>query len=56
MDVVYIHTPNPNDDNFPIKLVNVNWNPTIPIAYKDLIDLDEFNVGYDPAFEFGGGY
>ncbi|MCM3758261.1 hypothetical protein M3197_12390 [Sporosarcina aquimarina] len=56
MDAVFIHTPNPNDDNFPVRLENVNWNPNIPISFKGLIDLCEFNVGYDTAFEFGGGY
>ena len=56
MDAVYIHPPNPNDNNFPVKLENVNWNPNIPVAYTDLIDLDEINVGFDTAFELGGGY
>ena len=32
-DAVYFHTPNPNQDNFPVQLPNVNW---------DFSDLEEF--------------
>ncbi|WP_197229939.1 hypothetical protein [Lysinibacillus sphaericus] len=45
LDAVYIHTPNPNDDNFPLKLENIKWDCPIPKEYKDLINLNEFNVG-----------
>ncbi|MDR0140211.1 hypothetical protein RFW18_20840 [Metabacillus idriensis] len=55
MDAVYIHTPNPNDDNFPFTIENLNWNPNIPAIYKDLINLNEFNVAYDTS-EMDGGY
>ncbi len=46
LDGVYVHTPNPNDNNFPLKLENIKWDCPIPKHYKDLINLDEFKVGY----------
>ncbi|MGE7988519.1 hypothetical protein [Lysinibacillus fusiformis] len=46
LDGVYIHTPNPNDNNFPLKLENIKWDCHIPKYYKDLINLNEFNVGH----------
>ncbi|MGN7940461.1 hypothetical protein [Virgibacillus sp. 6R] len=45
-DAVYIHTPNPNDDYFPHRVTEINWNCKIPNTYRDLIDLEKFNVGY----------
>lgn len=45
-DAVYIHTPNPNKDNFPLKVEKLNWNCNIPTTFKDLIDQKEFNVAY----------
>ncbi|MCM3363705.1 hypothetical protein ACTNDN_06400 [Niallia sp. HCP3S3_B10] len=46
LDAVYIHSPNPNDDNFPIKIENLNWECTIPHDFKDLINRKDFNVGH----------
>ncbi|WP_059173126.1 hypothetical protein [Bacillus sp. FJAT-27445] len=46
LDAVYIHTPNPNEDNFPFKIEKLNWNCMIPEYLKDVINLEEFNVGY----------
>ncbi|MFB7155699.1 hypothetical protein [Lysinibacillus sp. NPDC056232] len=46
LDGVYIHTSNPNDNNFPLKLENIEWDYPIPKQYKDLINLNEFNVGH----------
>ncbi|MFE4569724.1 hypothetical protein [Paenibacillus chitinolyticus] len=46
LDAVYIHTPNPNGDNFPHKLESIDWHYKLPNAFKDLIDLDLFDVGY----------
>ena len=43
---VFIHTPNPNADNFPLKIENLSWDCPIPTSFKDLINLNEFNVGY----------
>lgn len=45
-DAIYIHTPNPNEDNFPLKIEKLNWNCTVPKYLKDIIDLKEFNVGH----------
>ncbi|MGE7954940.1 hypothetical protein [Lysinibacillus xylanilyticus] len=45
LDGVYIHTPNPND-NFPLKLEKIKWDCPIPKHYKDLINLNEYNVGH----------
>jgi hypothetical protein len=45
-DAVYIHTRNPNDDYFPHSVYELNWNCSIPNTFRDLIDLNEFNVGY----------
>jgi hypothetical protein len=45
-DAVYTHTPNPNENNFPLKIENLNWDCIIPKYFKDLINLKEFNVGH----------
>lgn len=45
-DAVYIHTPNPNENNFPLKIENLNWDCNIPKYFKDLVNLKEFNVGH----------
>lgn len=45
-DGVYIHTPNNNDNNFPLKLEDIKWDCTIPKQYLDLINLNEYNVGH----------
>jgi len=54
-DAVFIHTPNPNDDNFPLKIDKLNWNCNIPKTFSDLIEREEFNVGYYNS-AFGDGY
>ena len=46
MDAVYIHTSNPNENNFPFKIENLNWDCNIPKYFKDLVNLKEFNVGH----------
>ncbi|MGK4116302.1 hypothetical protein AB0Y38_08385 [Lysinibacillus capsici] len=46
LDSVNIHTPNPAEDNFPLTIANVDWNCPVPKFLKDLIDLNEWNVGY----------
>lgn len=53
-DAVFIHTPNPNENNFPLKVENLNWNCTIPTSFKDLIDTKEFNVGHYMSKNEGG--
>ncbi|WEG14483.1 hypothetical protein PU629_09050 [Pullulanibacillus sp. KACC 23026] len=44
-DAVYIHTPNPNENNFPLTLEKLNEMGNIPTPFKDLIDKEEFDVG-----------
>lgn len=46
LDAVYIHTPNPNDHNFPHKIEELEWNGKLPHTFKDLIDLQQFDVAY----------
>ncbi|MFS0838918.1 hypothetical protein [Paenibacillus sp. 1P03SA] len=53
LDAVYIHTSNPNHDNFPHKFDAVDWNCKIPAAFNDLIDPDLFHVGYKKSDDGG---
>ncbi|WP_339147156.1 MULTISPECIES: hypothetical protein [unclassified Sutcliffiella] len=56
-DAVFVHTPNPNDDNFPHKIDKLNWSCDIPITFSDLIDKEKFNIGhYDSSFGDGHCY
>lgn len=45
-DAVYVHTPNPNDDYFPHKNEELVWDCELPNTFKDIIDLDAFDVAY----------
>lgn len=54
-DAVFIHTPNPNDDNFPLKINELNWRCNIPQNFSDILEQEKFNVGYYDS-EFGDGY
>ncbi|MED4532421.1 hypothetical protein [Metabacillus fastidiosus] len=45
-DAVFIHTPNPNSDNYPYKNHNIDWNCSIPNAFKELIDIKSYNVDF----------
>lgn len=47
LDAVYIHSFNPNEDNFPLKITSLKWDCNLPDRFKDLIDVDKFNVAYD---------
>lgn len=44
-DAVYLHTANPTSDNFPLKINNLTWDVPVPDYLKDLLDLNEFNIG-----------
>lgn len=44
-DAVYLHTPNPNSDNFPNHFDNVVWDAPVPDCLRDLLD--------DPSWQFG---
>ena len=46
LDAVYLHTPNPNEDNFPLKIENISWDCAIPNYLKDLINVNQFNIGH----------
>lgn len=45
-DAVYVHTPNPNADDFPINFNFIKWNCKLPRTFSDLIDITQYNVGY----------
>ncbi len=55
VDAVFIHTPNPNEDNFPLKVENLNWDCKIPNVFQDLINTKDFIVGHY-KIESEGGY
>lgn len=44
LDAVYVHSPNPNDDDFPHKLEELEPNCKLPHTFKDLVDLHQFDV------------
>ncbi|USK35855.1 hypothetical protein LIT25_11455 [Bacillus sp. F19] len=46
VDAVYIHTPNPNENNFPLEITDLILNSSIPDYLNGLINQEEFNVGY----------
>lgn len=46
LDSVNIHTPNPAEDNFQLTIANVDWNCPVPKFLKDLINLNELNIGH----------
>ncbi|PPA68425.1 hypothetical protein [Jeotgalibacillus proteolyticus] len=50
-DAVYVHSPNPNDDSFPHKIQELEWNCKLPDSFKDLIDIQKFNVA---CYKFDG--
>ena len=47
LDAVFIHSLNPNEDNFPLKIYNLKRNCQLPDSFKDLIAVDKFDVAYD---------
>lgn len=55
LDAVYIHTPNPNSDNFPLKIDNIVWNCNIPKFLSNVLNPKELNVGYK-MWELSSGY
>lgn len=46
VDAIYIHTPNPNENNFPLEITDLILNSSIPDYLNGLINQEEFNVGY----------
>jgi hypothetical protein len=56
-DALFIHSPNPNDDNFPFKIDKLNWDCEIPKIFSDLIEQKKFSVGrYNVSFAYGDRY
>jgi len=45
-DAVFIHSPNPNSENFPFQYDNIDWKNKIPEKLKRLIDTNEFKFGH----------
>jgi len=45
-DAVYVHTPNPNINDFPIKFDFIKWDCKVPDSFSDLIDFNKYKVGY----------
>ena len=44
-DAVYLHTPNPNRNNFPYPFDGVEWNAEVPQWLLDLIDTKTLELG-----------
>ena len=44
-DAIYLHTPNPNRDNFPYEFIGVEWNVECPELLKGLAETPEFELG-----------
>ena len=44
-DAVYLHTPNPNADNFPNRFPGVEWDAPIPDRLREFMT--------DPSWQFG---
>jgi hypothetical protein len=44
-DAIYFHTPNPNEDNFPLTFEEVEWRQELPPLLEGLIDVTQFDFG-----------
>lgn len=54
-DAVYIHTPNPNEDNFPLKEFETKSVESLPNYLTGLVDFNKFEIGLYCSNE-GRGY
>ncbi|MGE7625331.1 hypothetical protein ACQKMD_20695 [Viridibacillus sp. NPDC096237] len=45
-DAIYIHSVNPNEDNFPFKISNLSRCDKLPVYLRDVINLNEYKVDY----------
>lgn len=54
-DAVYLHTPNPNRDNFPYPFRDVAWGAVPPEWLAEFVAGDEYDVGRS-EFEGAGLY
>jgi len=44
-DSVYLHTPNPNQDNFPYKFEDVEWGIAPPVRLTEFVSNNDVDVG-----------
>lgn len=44
-DAVYVHTPNPNADNFPYPFDHVRWDAEVPERLKPFVTESEWQFG-----------
>lgn len=44
-DSIYLHTPNPNKNNFPLDYSQVTWNVQVPNLLNDIPDKDKYLIG-----------
>jgi hypothetical protein len=44
-DAVYLHTPNPNHNNFPLDFSWVKWGAATPDLLKGLVDEQKYEIG-----------
>ena len=43
-DAAFFHTPNPNNENFPIQFKEVKWGMVAPEIFRDLV-LNDLDIG-----------
>ena len=51
-NAVYLHTPNENSDNFPMKFEEVVWDNEVPEFLEEFVDLKQYEFGH---FSFDEG-
>ena len=44
-DAVYVHTPNPNRDNFPMRYENVAWDVPVPVILREFLADADWELG-----------
>ncbi len=44
-DAAFLHTPNPNGDNYPFNNSDIEWIDNVPKLLDRLVNLDEFEIG-----------
>jgi hypothetical protein len=51
-DAVYVHTRNPNRDNFPYEYEGVSWSKEVPNLLKGIYDQESFEFGAENDSSF----
>jgi hypothetical protein len=49
-DAVYVHTPNPNGDNFPMRYENAEWDVRVPVILRELLADADWELGRFPGW------